>query len=178
MSARSMAVVQARLRELRQTFDEGFARAEAEQDAEPILLLGLHVGMSRFAVPIADLAGVHPCSKIAPLPTGPEGLLGLAGVRGRLYAVYALGALLGVDASAEAPRWLLLAKGAESVAFAVSDVDAHLRAKGTELRPFDGARGGYVGWLLEQGARRLGVLDVRSLLSTIEQRTPVGRRAR
>ncbi|EYF01025.1 chemotaxis protein CheW [Chondromyces apiculatus] len=179
MSWRSVAVVRAKLRELGRAFDDGFALPEPDRTSQAVLLLGVRTGHAQFAVQIADLAGVHPSGWVARLPGGPPGLLGLAGVRGKLRAVYHLGHLLGVKSAAEAPRWLLLARYGEGVAFAVDEVDAHLRAQADEIIPREGARPGErVGWVLEQGTRRLAVLDIGSLLSTIEQGAARGPRVR
>jgi purine-binding chemotaxis protein CheW len=178
MSQRA-AAIRARVVELRRAFDESFSRPPHVQEAQPVLLLGVREGQARFAVPVEALAGVHPCGRIAALPGAPGASPALAGVRGRIYAVHRLAALLG-GAGAEGPaRWLLLARASEPIALAVEAIDAHLRADAAELRSLEGARpGGHVAWVLRQGEERLDVLSVPSLLAAIEQRAPGRRSAR
>lgn len=176
MSAGS-AAIRARLAELRRAFDDAFARPAEERGAAPLVLLGVRAGTGRFAVRIEELAGVHRCGRIAGLPGGPAGLLGLAGVRGRIHAVFRLSDLLGAAGSAEAPRWLLLAKAGEPIAFGVDGIDGQRRADAAALHPIEGAeRGGHVRWAVQLGEERLGVISINSLLETTEQRAPDHRR--
>lgn len=108
--------------ELRREFDRGFAAAPAPPvRLVPVLLL--RVGAERCAVRVVEAAGVHACPPIAVLPSPVEDLLGLVVLRGKLVPIYDLGALVGVEHTAE-PRWLLLA-GDPCVALGFDALEAH-----------------------------------------------------
>jgi purine-binding chemotaxis protein CheW len=79
----------------------------------------------RYALRLAEIAGLFPDRKIIPLPGGPPALLGIAGFRGAILPVYDLPALLGLSLE-PAPRWLAMAAGAP-VAFAFTALDGLLR---------------------------------------------------
>lgn len=152
------------LAELRQAFDAGFAERHPVEPPPEDPLLAVRAGGVPFAVPLADLAGVHAAARIVPLPDGAPGLLGLAGVRGRVVAVHDLAAAAGAGALAGPPRWLLVARGAEPIALAVEAVEGHL-----SRRRGDAAGAAPV---IEREGAPWSVVDVRAILAEI------GRRAR
>lgn len=85
-----------RIAEVRRAFDASFAAPEASYDEdEHRNVLAVRAGDGSFAVRLEALAGVEACRKIVHLPGALPGMLGVAGIRGRLLAVYHLGALLG-----------------------------------------------------------------------------------
>jgi chemotaxis signal transduction protein len=135
---------------LREAFDRSFA-APARPEPRPLLgLLAIRSGGQAYALRVSEVAGVHTQRPVTPLPGGHPGLLGLAGLRGVLVAVYDLGAVLGGSA-AISPRWLVVAAGAGDVAFAIDALDSHVRvdpdalARSTSATPATGADA-YRGW--------------------------------
>lgn len=106
-----------RLDALRDAFDAAFARPPATPTEGQERLLLVVAGGQRYALRLAELGGLQPLRRLVPLPGGRRELLGLAGVRGRLVAVFDLARLLGAAAEPSppvAPRWLLLCGGAEA----------------------------------------------------------------
>jgi len=103
--------------QLRREFDLGFRQpaAGAVQRLEGVL--AIRVGGESVAIRIAEIAGVYADRRIVALPSLASELLGVANFRGVLAPVYDLAALLGYPAS-DTPRWLLVARGQKSVAFA------------------------------------------------------------
>lgn len=149
------------LAELRETFDAGFAVPRGEAPPPGRRLLAVRAGGVPLAAPLEDLAGVHAAQRIIPLPDSAPGLLGLAGIRGRVVAVHDLAAAIGAGALTGAPRWLLVAGGAEPLALAVDAVEGHLslpRGEGAEAP------------VIEHAGARWSVLDVRALVAAIEER--------
>lgn len=166
----STTEMEQRLLALRRAFDESFAAPPRASEEQRKSLLVVRTGDGRFAVRLDDLAGIEQSPAIVPLPGGAPGLLGLVGIRGRLFAVYPLGDL--VDRPAQrAPRWLLLTASEQGVAFAVDEIDAFVQALEGDVVPADGGgMGEHVREVLRDGAALRPVISVRSLLAAVEQR--------
>ncbi len=160
---------------LRRAFDDAFARSTVErrQDAEPYL--ALRVAATPYAIAVRQIGGFAPARKIVPWASPLPAMLGITAVRGRLYPVYSIEALLAQSTNDE-PRWLILCGGAEPVAlsvaafeghvqvpsaarFAVGDDHKHLRHVQELVRIFDEVR---------------GVIHVPSLLDAIKARVASG----
>ncbi|UQA60743.1 chemotaxis protein CheW [Polyangium aurulentum] len=179
--ATSGASFEEHLAELRRAFDASFAAPARASEAEGELFLLIRAGGERFAVRLGDIAGVHECRKIVPLPGGMPTLAGLAGIRGRLYAVHVLSALLGIDTPGEPIQWLLIAGAEEPLAFGVEAIEACVEVAADQLRPTQGADAEreHVGELLVREGATRWVLTIPSLLSlALQQAEPIsgGRR--
>lgn len=125
-----------RLLELRQSFDGSFARPLAAAAAAPQKLLSIRTGGHKIMLRLDEVAGIHACPRLVPLPAPRPALLGIAGVRGRVLVVYNLAALLGEDAAfAEAPRWLLVPRLCEQLALAVHAIEAFVQVAADALHP-------------------------------------------
>jgi purine-binding chemotaxis protein CheW len=153
--------LEALLAELRATFDAGFAERRGADPPPARALLAVRAGGVPLAVPIEELAGFHAAGRIVPLPDGAPGLLGLAGIRGRIVAVHDLAAAVGAGALAGAPRWLLVTGGAEPLALAIDAIEGHLKLPWTE----SGA-----GSVIEHAGVRWSVVDVRAIAAAIDRR--------
>ncbi len=116
--------------ELRQHFDQTFAEprlgAAVLQD-----VLAVQIAGHRYAILLAEIAGLFADRAITPLPTRRGEVLGLAGFRGVFVPVFDLAALLG-HPPASAPRWLVVARGA-SVGLAFAHFERHLRVPQTAI---------------------------------------------
>ncbi|MDR7276248.1 chemotaxis protein CheW [Catenuloplanes atrovinosus] len=115
-----------RLGELRASFDRSFADPPREQVAQFQDLLAIAVGGRRYALRLAQSAGLFPNRRVTPLPGPISALLGVAGFRGSIVPVYSLAAVLGQPPQPDS-RWLVLAAGAPPVALAFEALDGHLR---------------------------------------------------
>lgn len=124
-----------RLESMRQQFDLSFTRPLVGTDAPVHKLLAIQAGVGRFALRLGECAGIHACPKVVALPASHPALLGIAGVRGRLTAVYRLAALLGVGHPAAVPRWLLVAREDDQIGFAVENIEAYIQASAAEIFP-------------------------------------------
>jgi purine-binding chemotaxis protein CheW len=109
-----------RAAEMRRRFDEGFAAPYPPPAPPSEDLLLLRLGGDGYALRLGDIAGLYAGPPVMPFPEPAPGLVGIAGFRGRIAAVYDLAALLGRPAAA-APRWLALAAAAP-VAFAFAEL--------------------------------------------------------
>jgi chemotaxis signal transduction protein len=116
--------------ELKSSFDRTFQQARVERNHELVHLLVVRIGTARFALKVCDLAGLARAQTVVPVPAADPGLLGLAGLKGRLVAVYSLAAQIGSAAlTTEPQRWLVLSRSDRGIALAFS------AAEGTMMVP-------------------------------------------
>jgi purine-binding chemotaxis protein CheW len=108
----------ARLRELRESFDRSFREPPASVGEAPLDLLAIRVGRQPFALRLSEIAVLEAGRTITSVPSRHSELVGIAGVRGAVVAVFDLALLLELP-KLDSPRWLVLAQGAP-LAFAFS----------------------------------------------------------
>jgi chemotaxis signal transduction protein len=163
--------------ELRRTFDGAFAMpSEARrQDLEP--LLTLRIASAAYAVRVLDIAGFATARRIVPLGSPLPAMLGLAAVRGILFPVYSLEALLGDQTTSAPPRWFLLCGHQDPVALAFADFEGHALLSRSEWRATSGGEGRrkHVRELVRMADEMRGVIEVSSLLETIQERVSASR---
>jgi chemotaxis signal transduction protein len=165
----SSDALQTRLLELRQSFDRAFSEPLAlGEDEATVELLAIRIGRDPFALRLAEIAALEADRTITPVPSDHPELLGIAGVRGGVVAVFDLGALLGA-ARPEALRWLVLAKGAP-LAFAFSAFDGQLVVRPEALASAEPGRGGRVREVAHGGGLSLPVIDIPALIAGLERR--------
>jgi chemotaxis signal transduction protein len=111
---------------LRRAFDRSFAEAPVHETEGSLDLLSIRVAGDRYALRLAEVAGVFVDRVVIPLPTSVPGLHGLAGSRTALIAVYDLAALLGY-AAGKTPRWMVTIAGDVPVGLGFEQFDAHVR---------------------------------------------------
>jgi chemotaxis signal transduction protein len=165
----SHGALQTRLLELRQSFDRAFAEPLVEERAEAsVELLAIRVGRDPFALRVAEIAALEADRKITSVPSEHPELLGIAGVRGGVVAVFDLGALLGAP-QPEALRWLVLAQGAP-LAFAFSAFDGQLSLRREAFAAAEASRAGRVREVAQSAGLSLPVIDLPALIAALEQR--------
>lgn len=125
-----------KLHALRREFDASFAQPMAQDTTALIKLLIVQAGEGHFVLRLDDALGLHACPRIIALPGAGPGLLGLAGIRGQLIAVYRLSAILGVQSNVDTPpRWLLLPRAAGQLALGLDGIAAYVNAPVSALCP-------------------------------------------
>ena len=167
MSSRTSAA------ELARAFDARFAAAppEAVGPVERLLVVG--VGEARAAIRLRDLAGLFAVPRIARVPDGAPGLLGIAGVRGRVVPVFDLAALADRAMSTRGPAYLAIAAGLAPVGLLFRGAIEYVEVPGVEV---DDARHLLRGAVHLAGAARVGgtlvrLLDVPGITAEIAART-------
>jgi chemotaxis signal transduction protein len=156
--------VEERVAALRQAFDQSFARGLDEGKEEERDFVGFCFEREQFALPVGELAAVEKRRKLVRLPSAPRACCGLAGVRGKLVAVYDLAALLGFAAGQEL-RWLVVPRGAPGVAFGVARLEGYVRAPVSALLARPVGPGDLSVATLRHGSATLSVLSMQALLS-------------
>ena len=109
--------------EQRRAFDASFARA-IEAPEPRTALVGIQVASTRYLVRLDELHGVAAAGIITPVPSSRPELVGITSQRGRILAVFDLGALLG-HPRGPAPAWIVIARG-QPIAFAIATLEGHV----------------------------------------------------
>ncbi|WP_437840465.1 chemotaxis protein CheW [Sorangium sp. So ce1153] len=173
------ALLAQRLAELQRAFDASFAVPAEARPEEPARGLAIRAGDRRLVARVDELAAVEPCRRIVPLAGGPPGLLGLAGLRGRLVAVYDLAALVGgrprAGVAGPAPRWLLVCAEHPEIALAIDELEGHARFSCADVRPDDGVEHGeHVTEAVDVDGAPRGLLRVPAVAATVLRRAQRG----
>ena len=164
-----------RVAELRRAFDQGFAAPPKTERDELENLLAIRVAGERFALRISELAGLQPQQRIVPLPGARAGLLGLAGVRGRLVPVYSLASLLGYAAQErqQESRWLAICGSEQAVALAFAQFDGHRQPPRRDLLSLPASEGGSAHReVLRLDGAAVPLLHLPSLIAQIHSSLP------
>jgi chemotaxis signal transduction protein len=158
--------------ELKSSFDRTFQEAHVERDRELVHLLIVRIGTAKFALKVGDLAGLARVQTVVPIPTTDSRLLGLAGLKGRMAAVYSLAALIGSPAlSTEAERWLVLCRFEKGIALAFTAAEGTRMVPSSELCPVSSGAPPHATDAVGSGSSRLWLLNVNSIAATIVQQT-------
>jgi len=168
-----MTVETADLAELRHAFDFAFAAPPAPwvEHLEDLLMVG--VGGSPYAIRVSAISGLFADRRITPVPGPIPELLGVAGFRGSIVAVYDLGALLGHGRSSQ-PRWLVLDSGSPTMGLAFDTIDGHLRTPfaSIALAPSTGgAHGAMSHEVVETAEGVRPVVGISAVRAAVEERT-------
>jgi chemotaxis signal transduction protein len=160
------------VRRLHQEFDQAFEHPWRPQAARGEPFLAVRLGGDPYALPLADVAGLHADRRLVPVPSPLPAFMGLTAFREQVAPVYDLAALLDLQGG-PAPRWLILARSAEPVAFAFDVFETHfvVAADAPDAAP---AQAGTSGSTLHRHLSSLvagpdGLRPVIDLASVIEQ---------
>ncbi|HTV22254.1 MAG TPA: chemotaxis protein CheW [Polyangiaceae bacterium] len=158
-----------RLIELRQSFDRAFAEPLLDERADATVeLLAIRVGRDPYAVRLSEVGAIEADRTITPVPSDHAELLGIAGLRGTVVAVFDLARLLGAP-EAEEVRWLLLAQGAP-LAFAFSGFDGQLSVAPEAIIAADASQGSRVREVARGGGLSLPVIALAGLIAALDGR--------
>jgi chemotaxis signal transduction protein len=154
--------------ELRSAFDRSFQEAPVERNHELAHLLVVRIGNARFALRVSDLARLARTQGVTPLPSADRGLLGLAGLKGRLVAVYSLAAMIGSAALGTEPeRWFVLCRTEDRIALAFTAAEGTIMVPSSELCPVSAGAPAHATDAVGSGVSRLWLLDARSIAAAI-----------
>lgn len=166
------AEISGRLSRMRKSFDDTFASPPAAPADDLEDFLAICVADARYAIRMADISALSVNTKVVPVPTTDPSLLGIAGIRGQLVPVYALGYLLGHGVTRRERFWLGLVGGAEPIALALNELDGHLRAKRSDVfalersaTPHDHLRQAL---RVDKGVRY--IVDISSIIGSVRHR--------
>jgi chemotaxis signal transduction protein len=153
---------------LAQAFDLGFTRPFSSERPELRDFLVLRLGTFQYALPVDEIAGVQLRKTIQYLPDAPAHCLGLAGVRGRVGAVYDLAGLLG-SATSDRLTWFLQTRLDPEIALLAPKPDRYLRVPLDRIVLCAETDGATVGALTDEEVG-INVLSVDRLVEAIRRR--------
>lgn len=155
--------------ELRRAFDESFSRARLETASEGTrTFLALRAGGAACAVRLAEVRGLESGRRIVPVPSSVPELAGLAGVRGKVVAVFNLARLLGNPGPAQACRWLMLCGESGELGLTFEELHGAFDAAARDLQSgAPGAAGEPVPNLVRHGAAVLPVIELASMAARL-----------
>ena len=132
-------------------------------------LLVFRVGGERFAVELVLVDEVIDTPSVQPIPDAPEGVYGVATVRGELVTIYDPHVVLHVEGRVDGTA-LLFARNGRRVALLVDDVyDAMTVAEDEVLRPpgASSAADGILVGLIRRDGELIALLDADALLDAV-----------
>jgi chemotaxis signal transduction protein len=154
--------------DLKKSFDLTFREPKVERGQELMHLLIVRVGITRFALKLADLAGLVHARTVVPIPSSGSGLLGLTGLKGRMVATYSLAVMIGCpEVSAEPARWMVLCRCQREIALAFTAVTGTMMVAARELSPAGPGAPPHATDAVGSGAIQLWLLNVNSIAETI-----------
>lgn len=156
--------------ELRRSFDSAFAAPLKDAARETVDCIGIRLGDERYAVRLSQIGGLHTDIRITPCPSTAPALVGIAGIRGTLAAVYDLAAMLGYAPSPA--RWLVLANGAD-LALAFTAFEEHLSFEPAAIAGSGGAQSRpYIAEIAQRRGQVWPIVDIDALVATIRKQLP------
>jgi chemotaxis signal transduction protein len=154
--------------ELKSSFDRNFQEAPVERGHELAHLLIVRVGTARLALKVSHLAGLARAEAVLPIPSADPGLLGLAGLKGRMIAVYSLASMIGGRVLNSQPeRWLVLCRGEDRIGLAFTAAEGTLMVPQSELCPVSSGAPPHATNALGTGSSRVWLLNVSSIADAI-----------
>jgi chemotaxis signal transduction protein len=111
---------------LKADFDRSFAAPPPGAGTRPETFLRVRVGGERYVLRLSEVGGLFVDKRVTRLPTTVPSLMGLAGFRDRVLAVYDLAMHLG-SARVTSPRWMVTSSES-AVALAFDAFDGHVHA--------------------------------------------------
>ena len=112
--------------------------ADEEKEGSQISVLVFDTGNDTFAVGVEHIEGVVDCPSITPLPNPPEGIIGVASVRGRMTLVFCMN---GGNVPGESRRRLILLKGDAQLGLFADRIEDVVSFSRKELRGAGKRRG-------------------------------------
>ncbi len=101
------------------------------RDGDGVSVLVFETGDEAFAIKVENIEGVVDCPKITPLPNPPDGVVGVASVRGRMTLVMCLTA---DGTPGESRQRLILLKGDSQIGLFANRIEDVVSFAGNEWR--------------------------------------------
>ncbi|HEX8185859.1 MAG TPA: chemotaxis protein CheW [Blastocatellia bacterium] len=109
--------------------------ADVKLDVESVLLF--EIGQRAFAIGVEHTEGVVDCPRISPLPNSPDGMAGIASVRGRMTLVMDLSLLANLN---EGKRRLILVRGEAQLGLLAERVEGVIALEPGQLRQAEASK--------------------------------------
>jgi len=138
--------------------------------ADVVSVLMFEVGGAQYAIGVEHTEGVVDCPRVTPLPSPPDGVAGLASVRGRMTVVMNLSAKTPGEA---VKQHLILVRGDAQLGLLADRVEGVIALEPKKVRPVAHGKDSLTkqrakfGWparsYFKSGTRRVPIIDVEGL---------------
>lgn len=109
--------------QLRQAFDHRFTLPLDDSREDSQEYLGIRVESQPFAIPIKHLVRIEPIRKVVSLAGISQKQVGIAGIQGRLIAVYRLAHLLNLNPKLDNDQWIAVCDRDHPIGYSFQAVD-------------------------------------------------------
>jgi chemotaxis signal transduction protein len=103
-----------------------------DEKTDNISVLVFEIGGASYALGVENTEGVVDCPRITPLPRPPDGVAGLASVRGRMTVVMDLGSR---SSEEQIKQRLILVKGSAQLGLLADHIEGVLALEPRKVRP-------------------------------------------
>lgn len=153
---------------LRAAFDASFGRPPSQPEGKRAQFVCLRIDHERYALPLAEMAGLERARPVVSLPFGPTELLGLAGRAGKPVAVYSLARLLGHERPEPEIRWFASVADRLGCCLAFGNFEGHVSADPADIQPIHGGAPPFVHHVLAGGAGPVFIVGIPELLGNLQ----------
>ncbi|HLY27684.1 MAG TPA: chemotaxis protein CheW [Aggregatilineales bacterium] len=153
------------LRILKARADRVARQVQGQEQVELQTVLSIKVGAERYALPIESVSSVYEDISIVPVPCVPDGVAGIANIRGRIILALDLKTLLNITAENSDTALVMLAESDLDVALLVSGISGVETLLTSTISPVpangDVQKAAHIAGLFADG---LALLDMASLV--------------
>jgi chemotaxis signal transduction protein len=114
---------------------ELISNSESSRTSDQVSMLIFSIGNEPFSIGVEHTEGVVDCPRISPLPSPPDGIIGVTSVRGRMTIVMDLGV---ASSQPNAKRRLILVKGEAQLGLIADHVEGVVALEPKQLRAISG----------------------------------------
>ena|SRR5215469_7210842 len=138
----------------------------SEHKEDLVSVLVFEVGGQVFAIGVEQTEGVVECPRISPLPSPPDGIIGVASVRGRITIVMDLSIQTNPDVY---KRRLILVRGESRLGLLADRIEDVVSLSPKKIRDVESYKGGPeksfwpVRAYFKSGNRRVPVIDIEQV---------------
>lgn len=165
-------------RAMRHAFDQSFSQAPLTHAARFENMLAVRIRGDAYVIPVVEIRALYADRRVVVLPTPLADLLGVATFRGQVAPVYDLAAWLGYAqraSSGAVPRWFVLARCRDPVAFVFDGFEALLQVPPEDVvASVDGekldAKRAHLRGAVQAGEALRPIVHLPSVLDDIQKR--------
>lgn len=116
-----------RVAEMRHAFDQIFAAPDPPAAEECEDFVAVRIAGQPFAFRVRELAHIESHRKVVAVPSGRAGLLGLAGIRGKLVPVFSPEVVLGAPPTPAPRQWIAVCRHEAPFGLAFDSLEGYFR---------------------------------------------------
>ena len=159
---------------LQREFDETFAAPLPEPGPKRERLLAIRISGDPYAVRVSEVAAVAKPERLVRFPAKQPEFLGVASVRGSIFPVYSLAAIVAPGTADPASAWILLCDQADPLGLAFQSLEGSFDVPSAELAASSQASNPYVTGMVRWGSTSRPVIQLSSAVRRLKARKARG----